>query len=148
VIKCIRISSRDKRGDPSSRSERAYKNPAVSPGRFGRKSRGGPSNPDDLNEHHRRVNTHRFPISREAGFPGIPQKHRDPVNQSSTPACKQGSQYVYRARRKPERYFSGNDSCVFPANDSSARTPSPSSSHEFPCAKTPRRDEMNEGRRG
>jgi len=83
------------------------------PRRYAKENR-WPSNADDLNARHRRVNTR--PLAGR-GIPGVPRKNTGtPLNQSSKPACKQGSQYVgVPRRRKPERYFSGNGSCVFRA---------------------------------
>lgn len=88
MIKCTQTRETNAAGHPSLQSDALIKSRGVAPAI--RKKIGGPSNPNDLNARHRRVNTIDSPpvASRES------RKNRDPVNQSSTPACKQGSQYV------------------------------------------------------
>lgn len=74
MIKCTQIRETNAAGHLSLRSDALIKSREVAPAI--RKKIVSPSNPDDLNTRHRRVNTRRFPASREAGFPGIPQKQR------------------------------------------------------------------------
>lgn len=100
--------------------------PSLSPSRLRwiREENRRPSSPDDLSARHRRVNTRvrRLSESRRSRADrwvipgGDPAKTPDPVNQSSTPACKQGYRNTFATcnEGKPERYFNGNDSCVFP----------------------------------
>lgn len=73
MIKCTQIRETNAAGYLSLRSDALIKSRGVAPAI--RKKIAGPSNPDDLNARHRRVNTRWFP-SRETGFPWIPQKQR------------------------------------------------------------------------
>jgi len=50
-------------------------------------------------------------------LPEIPQKQRPSKSIKHSRVVSRDRNTLPGTRRKPERYFSGNDSCVFPAND-------------------------------